>query len=80
MPALVHQDNLSTIALADKGNSSSQRTRHVNIRYFFLKDRIEAKEFVVKHCATENVIADIFTKPLQGQKFLDFRRVVLNLK
>ena len=37
-PATVYEDNMSTIKLAEKGRSTSERTRHISIRYFFIKD------------------------------------------
>jgi hypothetical protein len=67
--ALVYQDNTSTIALVKKGKARSARTRHIAIRYFFVKDRIEAKEMVVEHLGTDKIIADGLSKPLQGDAF-----------
>ena len=40
-PAIVFQDNQSTMKLLAKGRSTSSHTRHIYIRYFFIKDRIE---------------------------------------
>lgn len=77
-PAVLFQDNLSTIAMANNGRSSSDRTRHVNIRYFFIKDRIEAREIEVQHKPTAEMIADILTKPLQGELFRKLRAALLN--
>jgi hypothetical protein len=37
---LMHQDNLSTIALLNNSKPSSIRTKHIDIRYFFLRDRM----------------------------------------
>ncbi len=76
--SLVHQDNKSTIILAEKGRSTSQRTRHMNIKYFYVKDRIDAKEIKITHTGTKHMIADFFTKPLQGGQFLELRALVLN--
>ena len=59
--------------------SSSQRTRHINIRYFFIKDRITSKEIEVQYCPTDNMLADYHTKPLQGAKFKQFRDMILGL-
>lgn len=74
----VHQDNQSTIMLADKGRSTSQRTRHMNIKYFYVKDYLERKEIKIKYTPTEDMVADFFTKPLQGFLFLKFRNIVMN--
>jgi hypothetical protein len=78
-PARVYQDNQSTIALADNGGSTSDRTRHVAIRYFWVKDRIESGDIEVIYCPTDNMIADILTKPLVGSLFVRLRSLLLNL-
>jgi hypothetical protein len=77
----VFQDNQSAILLENNGRrSSSRRTRHINIRYFFVTDRVQAKELTVEYCPTDDMLADMFTKPLQGSKFRHFRDAVLNNK
>ena len=68
-PATVFQDNMSTIALANRGESNSPRTRHISIRYFFVKDRADAGEVHVTHLGTEDIIADGLSKPLQGDAY-----------
>lgn len=74
----IHQDNLSTIALANNGQSNSERTRHINIRYFFIKDRIDAGEVKTVHAPTDKMYADILTKPLQGNLFRLMRKALMN--
>ena len=78
-PAIVCQDNESTIRLAEKGRSTSARTRHINIRYFFIKDRIQNGELEIKQVPTSEMIADVLTKPLQGKHFRDLRDLLLNV-
>jgi hypothetical protein len=77
-PATVFQDNLSTMALANRGFSKSEKTRHIAIRYFFVKDRIESGEVALEHLSTDEMLADYLTKPLQGVLFRDMRRKLLN--
>jgi hypothetical protein len=77
-PARVFQDNLSTIALAERGNSNAERTRHIAIRFFFVKDRIEAGEVAMEHLSTTMMVADLLTKPLQGEQFRRLRKFLLN--
>lgn len=60
-------------------NSSSKRTRHINIRYYFVTDKIAQKEVSVKYCETNDMVADFFTKPLQGVKFATFRDYIMNV-
>jgi hypothetical protein len=76
--ATVMQDNMSTITMANKGRSTSNRTRHIAIRYFFVKDRIESKEIKIKYEKTDEMVADYFTKPLQGELFRKHRATILN--
>jgi hypothetical protein len=78
-PAVLYQDNKSTITLAEKGCSNSGRTRHVNIRYFFVKDKIESQEVRVEYKPTEDMVADFMTKPLQGQQFIKLRNMILGM-
>ena len=42
-------------------------------------DRIQSKEVAVEYCLTDKMLADMFTKPLQGAAFNHFRTTVLNL-
>jgi len=71
--SIVYQDNQSAILLEENGKASSGRqTRHINIRYFFVKDRIDSGDMRVTYCPTEEMIADFFTKPLQGGAFIRF--------
>jgi hypothetical protein len=78
--AVIYQDNQSAILLEKNGRaSSSKRTRHLNIRYFFIYDRIESKEVRVEYCGTDDMIADFFSKPLQGSLFKKFRDFIMNI-
>ena len=50
---LLLHDNKSAILLERNGKaSSSKRTRHINIRYFFVCDRVDMKEISVQWCPT----------------------------
>ena len=78
---VMYQDNQSAILLENNGrSSSSRRTKHLNIRYFFITDRIKKGELRIEYCPTDDMVADFFTKPLQGKKFIQFRKIIMNLK
>ena len=77
--AVVYQDNKSTIVMANKGASTSERTRHIGLRYFFVKDRVDSGEVTIQYLPTENMIADILTKPLQGSLFRRLRNELMNI-
>ena len=64
---IICQDNKSAMLLAENGNqSSSQWTHHLNVRYYFVTDKIAIGEIWVEHCGSTHMIGDYFTKPLQG--------------
>jgi hypothetical protein len=77
-PAQVQQDNQSTMAMIETGRSTAERTRHISARYFWVKDRITSGEIKIHYCPTEEMTADILTKPLQGALFRKFRALLLN--
>ncbi len=75
---ILYQDNKSTILLEQNGKkSSSKRTRALNIRYFFLTDQIEKGNLIVEYCPTTEMVADYFSKPLQGKLFQKFRKAIM---
>ena len=74
---IVHQDNTSTILSTAKGAGSSNRTRHVNIRYFWTRQFIEDGTVTVQYTSTTAMIADVLTKPLQAELFRNLRAKLL---
>jgi hypothetical protein len=76
---VVFQDNQSAMLLEKNGRASSgRRTRHINIRYFFVTDRVKNGEVRIEYCPTGEMVADFFTKPLQGSLFRKLRGMILN--
>ena len=79
LPAKLYQDNQSTITLVNKGRSTSLSTRHINIRYFWLKERIESGEIEVIYKPTEEMgPANIATKATVGNLFRLERQALCN--
>jgi hypothetical protein len=77
---ILYQDNRSTILLAENGRrSAGRRSRALNIRYFFLSDQIAKKNLKVEYLPTEDMWADFMSKPLQGEKFRRFRRLIMGM-
>ena len=78
---VIFQDNMSSMLLERNGKQSSgKKTRHIEIRYFFIKDNIDRKRVSVEYCPTNLMWADFFTKPLQGSQFRLLRALIMNLK
>jgi hypothetical protein len=74
----VYQDNKSSIRLETNGRGSSgKRTRHMNVRYFFIADRVKSKEIRIEYCPTGIMVADYFTKALQGMIFKQLRDMIM---
>ena len=79
-PSLIYQDNKSAMLLERNGKASStKRTKHINVRYFFVKDKIAKGEIELEHCPTEIMWADVNTKPRQGQAFIVFRSMLMGI-
>ena len=77
---VVCQDNKSAILLEKNGRASTgKRSGHINVRYFFVTDRIEKNELTVEHCPTKEMTGDYFTKPLQGESFYKMRNRIMNI-
>jgi hypothetical protein len=77
---IIYQDNTSTMKLENNGKASSgKRTRHFDIKYFYVTDLIGRDEVQVIYCPTDDMIADYMTKALTGSKFHYFRDLVMNL-
>ena len=62
----IFQDNKSTILAATRGHNYSSRTKHINIRYFEVKEMIESKNIKITYKPTGEMLADFLTKPLHG--------------
>ena len=52
-------------------NSCTVNSRHIPIRYFPAKERFNKDKFIIEYCPTESMLADFFTKPLQGGNIQD---------
>jgi hypothetical protein len=77
---IVYQDNKSAILMEKNGKaSSSKRTKHINIRYYFVTDRINKKDLTAKWYPTGNIIGDFITKLNQGALFKTFREQIMGV-
>ena len=76
--ATVYQDNMSTIAMVKNGKSTSDKTKHIAVRFYFVADRVKSGEISIEYMNTGDMVADILTKPLQGALFRKLRKLLLN--
>jgi hypothetical protein len=75
---VIQQDNTSTIQLENNGQASStKRTRHINIRYFYVTNKIKEGRMRVMYWPTKQMVSDYLTKPLQGSLFRTHRNSIM---
>jgi hypothetical protein len=77
-PTTMNQDNTGCIELT-KSFKGQGRVKHMDIRHHFIKDAVSDKVMEVKWCSTQEMVADIMTKPLPAPTFLKLREL-LNLQ
>ena len=76
---ILYQDNISAMSLEKNGKKSSTKKKHINVRYYFIKDQEETRDMVIGHFPKEKMLGDHFTKPLQGALFSKFRVETMNI-
>lgn len=67
-PVVIYCDNSTAIDMS-KNLVFHFKTKHISIKYNFLKDKVEEKEVKLVYVNTKEQIADIFTKPLSKESF-----------
>lgn len=68
-PTVVYQDNQSTMMIAKNGPSGVGKSKHIQIRYFAIKELVDDLRVTLKYLPTGEMIADALTKPLVGSNF-----------
>ena len=77
-PARVYQDNQSVIAMLKRPDVAKDRSKNMKVRRIAVKELIISGAIQVEYVPTEQMIADILTKPLQGAKYVTMRRNILH--
>ncbi|XP_071573806.1 uncharacterized protein [Temnothorax nylanderi] len=67
-PTVLHDDNQSTFRLV-KNPQFHKRTKHIDVRYYYIREKVENDEIVVEYVRTECQRADVFTKALAKDLF-----------
>jgi hypothetical protein len=75
-PTLIVTDNLFVQSITN-GQCKSKRSKAMDMRYDWLKDRVKQNQFKVVWCDGHKNIADYFTKDLPAKRYIDMRRFIL---
>ncbi|KAL8012295.1 hypothetical protein Plhal710r2_c045g0146791 [Plasmopara halstedii] len=68
----VFEDNQGSIALA-KNPEFHKRTKHIDIRYHFVREKVEDGQVALEYISTSNMLADILTKAVPASQFCTLR-------
>ena len=74
-PMCLNEDNLGALNLA-KNSSFHARTKHIDIRFHFIRSMVDNKEIKINYCSTKEMIADVLTKGLDRTSFQKFRQAM----
>ena len=67
-PVIIYEDNQSAIAMT-KNPQFHGRTKHIAIKYHYIREQVNDGTVNVQYCSTENMLADMLTKPLASTQF-----------
>jgi hypothetical protein len=71
-PTLIHCDN--KICVRPSMNPvSHDKSKHVEIKYHYIRDMVQRRTIILQYISTDELTADIMTKPLSRAKFVYFR-------
>ena len=69
-PLRIFCDNSAAVFMA-KNNKSGSRSKHIDIKYLAIRERVKDKKMVIEHISTELMIVDPLTKGMPPFKFKD---------
>ena len=73
-PTTVYEDNQAAISMS-KNPQAHGKSKHIEIKYHFIREQVINKNIEVKYCSTDNMIADMLTKGLSKEKFQKLRQL-----
>jgi hypothetical protein len=76
---MIMEDNQGCIALSENP-VNHQKSKHIDIRYHFTRERVESKEIKLVYVSTEHQQADLLTKALGAHRTAYLRDRVLGYK
>jgi intein-encoded DNA endonuclease-like protein len=75
---ILEQDNTGAISNLLRGRADpTSRLKHMDVRFFTISRYIDSGNINVEWTPTDNIVADVLSKPLQGSRFVKLRSVLL---
>ena len=71
----IYEDNQASICIAND-SQCTKKTKHIDIKYHFIREQVLNGNIILKYCKSSNMIADILTKPLTHEKFINGRNLL----
>ena len=75
-PLWLFNDNLGTTQTINRPETTSMNSRHIDTRYFRIRQHVAKQDIRVAYLGTDYNVADFFTKGLTNPKFKDFRNML----
>ena len=74
----IYEDNRSVLDMIKSDGPFSLRTRHLNIKLFFINQFVKNDDIIIRFCRTDAMVADILTKPVIGKTFRKLRDIMVS--
>ena len=71
-PMTIYYDSMAALGYA-KDAKYHGKTKHIHIKYHFVRDMITQNEVVLRHIPTSKMVADPFTKPITRDSFVEMK-------
>jgi hypothetical protein len=67
-PVTIYSDSMAALAYA-KDLKYHGKTKHIEIKYHYIRDMVAKKEVFLEHISTKSMLADPLTKPIARDPF-----------
>ena len=71
------EDNKTAIDYISFGGPIHARTRYIGVKFYFAKQYLDSGDLEMVYCASEEMIADLMTKPVMGALFAKLRDMLV---
>jgi hypothetical protein len=73
-PVIIFQDNMSCVALIERGRSAEERTRHIDVQYFWVKERVDQGDAIIRELAYKATGRCAVYRGAKGANRMELRR------